>query len=80
MFVDARRVAGGACPGEDGAEFRRQAHAAWASDWRYLATGDTQHVAVIEADVPGLALPRVVIDRIFYRNAIAVFGLAGKGE
>lgn len=67
-------------PGEDGAEFRRQAHAAWASDWRYLATGDTQHVAVIEADVPGLALPRDVIDRIFYRNAIAVFGLPGKGE
>ncbi len=67
-------------PGEDGAEFRGQAHAAWTADWRYLATGETQHVAVIEADVPGLGLPRAVIDKIFYGNAVALFGLPGKGE
>lgn len=67
-------------PGEDGAEFQHEAHSAWTADWRYLATGETQHVAVIEADVPGLALPRAVIDRIYYANAIAVFGLSGNGK
>jgi hypothetical protein len=67
-------------PGEDEADFRQEAHAAWTADWRYLATGESQRVAVIEADVPGLALPRAVIDRIYYANAIAVFGLSGNGE
>jgi len=60
-------------PDADPAEFRREAHAAWSSDWRYLATGETQHVDMIHADVPGLALPRAVIDKIYYGNAMRVF-------
>ena len=45
----------------------------WTSDWRYLATGETQRVDMINADVPGLALPRAVIDKIYYANAKRVF-------
>lgn len=57
----------------DPAQFRREAHAVWSSDWRYLATGETQRVDMIHADVPGLALPRAVIDKIYYANARRVF-------
>ena len=57
-------------------EFRREAHDFWTSDWQYLATGDTQRVEMIHADVPGLALPKVVIDKIYYTNAVRVFGTA----
>ncbi|WP_211260658.1 amidohydrolase family protein [Pseudoxanthomonas dokdonensis] len=60
----------------DPAEFKREAHTAWLSDWRYLATGETQHIDVLEADAPGLALPREVIDKIYYRNAVREFGTA----
>ncbi len=54
-------------------EVRREAHGFWVSDWTYLATGKTQYVAAIRHTVPGLALPRSVIDKIYYRNARRVF-------
>ena len=54
-------------------EFKREAHGAWTSDWRYLATAESQYVDMIGADVPGLALPRAVIDKIYYANARRVF-------
>ena len=49
--------------------FRSDAHATWTSDWTYLATGEVQHVDALTADVPGLQLPRAVIDRIYLANA-----------
>jgi predicted TIM-barrel fold metal-dependent hydrolase len=62
-------------PGADDAAFRRDTHAFWKSDWRYLATGTTQRIDDLDANVPGLRLPRTVIDKIYYRNAVRVFGL-----
>jgi len=67
-------------PGEAGtdeqkAEFKRSAHQAWIEDWRYLATPESQRVEMIKADVPGLALPREVIDKIYYSNAVRAFAL-----
>ncbi|HET6783050.1 MAG TPA: amidohydrolase family protein [Pseudoxanthomonas sp.] len=60
-------------PDADPAGFKREAHAVWTADWRYLATGETQRVEVLHAEVPGLALPRAVIDKIYYANAVRVF-------
>ena len=57
------------------AEFKREAHDVWTRDWRYLATAESQRVEMIKADVPGLALPREVIDRIYYRNSARAFAL-----
>lgn len=62
-------------PDADPAAFKAEAHAYWSSDWRYLATGDAQRIDMLNADVPGLALPREVIDKIYYRNAVREFGL-----
>nr|WP_314435240.1 amidohydrolase family protein [uncultured Brevundimonas sp.] len=56
-------------PGEDPAAFRKAAHDYWLSDWKYLATNDSQRVEDIDADVPGLSLPKSVIDKIYYGNA-----------
>ncbi|MBS0612583.1 MAG: amidohydrolase family protein [Proteobacteria bacterium] len=56
-------------PDNDPAQFRQEAHETWLSDWRYLATPDSQRIDSIHATVQGLALPRAVTDRIYYRNA-----------
>jgi hypothetical protein len=61
---------------EEKAEFKRSAHDAWMRDWRYLATPESQRVEIIKADVPGLALPREVIDKVYYANAVRAFALA----
>ncbi|MFO1465103.1 MAG: amidohydrolase family protein [Steroidobacteraceae bacterium] len=51
------------------AQFREEAHAVWLSDWRYLATKEVQEIQAIHSKVQGLALPRRVIDKIYFRNA-----------
>jgi Amidohydrolase len=66
-------------PGEDPEEFKRSAHEVWTRDWRYLATDETQRVEIIRADVRGLALPREVIDKVYYQNAVRAFALGGPG-
>ncbi len=55
-------------------DFGREADDTWRSDWRYLATPLHQQVDAIKADTAGLALPRGVIDKIYYLNARRVFG------
>ncbi|GAA0312608.1 hypothetical protein GCM10009087_23430 [Sphingomonas oligophenolica] len=56
-------------------DFAKEADDAWRSDWHYLATDGSEHVGAIKADVKGLALPRTVIDKLYYRNARRVFRL-----
>jgi Amidohydrolase len=60
-------------PPSDGAPFEVQADGFWRSDWLYLATSGVQHIDAIKADVKGLALPKSVIDKIYYANARRVF-------
>ena len=60
-------------PGAAAAMTRHEAHAFWRSDWQYLATTRSQWVPAIRARVPGLALPRAVIRKIYYDNAARVF-------
>lgn len=57
------------------AEIAQEAAAVWRKDWSYLATAETQHVEDLQRDVRGLALPRAVIDKIYYTNAQAAFAL-----
>ena len=62
-------------PDGNAAEFKAEAHNVWTRDWRYLATDESQRVEIIKADVPGLALPREVIDKVYYGNAMRAFAL-----
>ncbi len=60
-------------PDTQAAEFRKEAHATWFSDWTYLATAETRRVDDIDTDVKGLQLPRGVIDKIYWSNARRTF-------
>jgi predicted TIM-barrel fold metal-dependent hydrolase len=60
-------------PPSAGKPFEVEADEFWRSDWRYLATAEVQHIDAINADVKGLALPKAVIDKIYYGNARRVF-------
>ena len=60
----------------DSSTLRKEAHERWLSDWRYFTTEETQSVAELAAPVPGLGLPRGVIDKLYYRNAERLFGKA----
>jgi hypothetical protein len=60
-------------PPIEAGDFRREADAFWRSDWMYLATARVEHVDAIKADAKGLALPKTVIDKIYYANAKRVF-------
>jgi predicted TIM-barrel fold metal-dependent hydrolase len=66
-------------PPIDPAQFPKEADAFWRSDWAYLATATAQHIDAIQADAIGLALPRSVVDKIYFQNARRVFGLAAGG-
>jgi predicted TIM-barrel fold metal-dependent hydrolase len=57
------------------AEVAQEAAARGRADWKYLATGESQNVEDLRRDVRGLALPRAVIDKIYYTNAQAAFAL-----
>ncbi len=60
-------------PIDPGADFAASAEGVWRSDWTYLATPENQYVDTLKADTPGLALPRSVIRKIYYENALRVF-------
>ena len=59
--------------------FTHEADMFWRSDWTYLATPGVQRIEAIKADVKGLALPRDVINKIYYANARRVFKLPAGG-
>jgi predicted TIM-barrel fold metal-dependent hydrolase len=62
-------------PPIEAGDFPHEADTFWRSDWMYLATAGEQRVDAIGADVKGLALPKSVIDKIYYTNALRVLHL-----
>jgi Amidohydrolase len=60
-------------PPTNAAQFSNDAEAFWRSDWIYLATSGKQRIDAINAEPKGLALPKAVIDKIYYSNARRVF-------
>jgi len=48
-------------------------HSDWLEDWRFLATTELMHSPDFVASFHGLHLPREVIDKIYRRNAQALF-------
>ena len=61
--------------GPDGSDPRavEDVHADWLNDWRFLVTADRMHSADFDAGFRGLHLPRAVVDKIYRRNAEALF-------
>ncbi len=61
-------------PGANPQELRREAHAMWLRDWRYLSTGQSFRVPELDAPVRGLGLPKNVVRKIYSANAKRWFG------
>jgi len=59
---------------DKGPALRREAHANWLRDWRYLNTEQTFRVPELDAPVHGLALPRDVVRKIYATNAERWYG------
>ena len=53
-----------------------EVHAGWLEDWRFLASADHMHSRDFAPGFQGLHLPRAVIDKIYRRNAQALFPAA----
>jgi predicted TIM-barrel fold metal-dependent hydrolase len=50
-----------------------EVHAGWVADWQFLATAEVMHSPDFAQSFPGVHLPREVIDKIYRRNAEAMF-------
>lgn len=46
----------------------------WMRDWQYFVTHDTLTSGLVNNPYQGLRLPRDVVDKIYYRNALKWFG------
>jgi predicted TIM-barrel fold metal-dependent hydrolase len=60
-------------PGDADAHAVAEVHAGWVEDWRFLATSAHMHSGDFDAAFRGLRLPRTVVDKIYRRNAEALF-------
>lgn len=60
-------------PGDGDAAAIADLHKAWLDDWHFLASDDAMHSEDFAAPFRGLQLPREVIDKIYRRNAEALF-------
>ena len=59
---------------DKGPELRREAHATWLRDWRYLNTEQTFKDPELDSPVHGLGLPRDVVRKIYSANAERWYG------
>jgi hypothetical protein len=57
----------------DPASSKKNLHDTWVADWRYFATDDRMSSDEVNGEFQGLKLPKDVIDRIFYKNAVKWF-------
>jgi predicted TIM-barrel fold metal-dependent hydrolase len=63
-------------PDDTDARAVAEVHADWVEGWRFLATSDRSHSTDFAKSYPGMRLPREVIDKIYRRNAQAMFAAA----
>ena len=68
---------GGLNPGTDPDESRLAQHEAWLRDWRYFATAEMMTTPEVNGEFKGLQLPKEVIDKIYFENAVKWFGISG---
>jgi predicted TIM-barrel fold metal-dependent hydrolase len=62
-------------PGREPDEFKQEVHNKWRQDWKYLNTSESLQVPEVDGEITGLALPKVVVNKIYRLNAQRFFGL-----
>lgn len=58
---------------DDAAAHARHLHDRWLADWKYFTTDQTLTAEEVNGSFTGLKLPREVIDKIYYSNAVRWF-------
>lgn len=56
-------------------EFSAFVHQAWLNDWRFFCTEDTMRSKSFDGVFRGLKLPKTVVDKLYYTNAVNGFKL-----
>lgn len=56
-------------------ETKKEVHERWLSDWKYFVTNQTMTVDEVNGEFQGLKLPKEVIDKIYFKNAIKWFNV-----
>ncbi len=54
-------------------------HQTWMNDWKYFVTDELMTVDEVNGEFRGLKLPKTVIDKIYYTNAIRWFKIPERG-
>ena len=65
-------------PGDSDGDAVKAVHDGWVDDWRFLVGTGRMHSEDFKAPFKGLGLPRSVVDKIYRRNAQALFTGAWK--
>lgn len=50
-------------------------HEVWLSDWKYFVTDEKMTVPSVDGEIDGLKLPKEVVDKIYYKNAVKWFDM-----
>ena len=65
----------GMVDGDNAESVKANLHASWVNDWKYLATDKMMSAEEVNGNFQGLQLPKTVINKIYYQNAINWFGV-----
>ncbi len=57
----------------DSEEVKKNLHQTWMDDWKFFVTADVMTAPEVNGNFQGLKLPKTVIDKIYYSNAIHWF-------
>jgi len=56
-----------------------EAHQTWISDWQFFNSDDTMHSSDLDQPFRGLALPKEVVDKLYWKNARRMYPQAWRG-
>jgi hypothetical protein len=56
-------------------EAKARLHMRWKNDWKYFTTGEIMSADEVNGEFKGLKLPKSVVDKIYYSNAVKWFGI-----
>jgi predicted TIM-barrel fold metal-dependent hydrolase len=61
--------------GKDPDEFRMEMHNTWLADWKYFTSDEDMNAPQFRGNFRGLKLPREIIDKIYFTNAVRWYKL-----
>ena len=59
----------------DNSNVKNHAHKLWTKDWKYFVTDETMTAPQVNGSFQGLKLPKEVVDKIYYHNAVKWFNI-----